>query len=46
MKSKDFSQQFERETKQRNQHHKKIVLKHEESIAITKLQHEIFNASS
>jgi hypothetical protein len=38
MKSRDFSQQFEAKTKQRDQHHKEILLKQRETIAMIKIQ--------
>jgi hypothetical protein len=40
MKSRDFSQQFEAKTKQRDQHHKETLLKQKETIAMIKMQHE------
>jgi hypothetical protein len=40
MKFRDFSKQFEYETRHRDQHHKEIVLKQKEAISINKMQHE------
>jgi hypothetical protein len=40
MKFKDFIARFEYEIRQRNQHHKKLVLKQKEMISSSKMQHE------
>jgi hypothetical protein len=40
MKSRNFSQQFEMKTKQRDQYHKEILLKQKETIVMIKMQHE------